>query len=144
MHHRVLVQVLSLFIHTRASVSVSQLVALSLYILVLSSLSATWTDPKSKTDVCPCIPTYCVCVFVAAVTMLCALCAHMFVAMCAGLATVTITTGVPGDGGCDIGVDRFPSGKEKHLTFHIYSPCPTCAPPHVANQYTLSLINGPL
>ncbi len=134
-------QVLSLLSHTRASVSVSQLGALSLYVLVLSSLPATRTDPLPRQN-----RTWCACLSVHS-HILCVwwqCCAPVFVATSAGLATVTITTGVPGDGGCDIGVDRFPSGKEKHLTFHIYSACSTCAPPHVTTQYTLSHINGPL
>lgn len=57
-----------------------------------------------------------------------------------GLVMVTITTGVPGDGGCDIGVDRFPWGKEEHLTFPIHCACSTCEPSHVT-AYTLSHIN---
>lgn len=44
--------------------------------------------------------------------------------------------------GDDIGVDRFPSGKVKHLTFHIHSACSTSVPHRVTNQHTLSHINN--
>lgn len=47
---------------------------------------------------------------------------------------VTITTGVPGDGQCDTGADRFPSGKEKHLTFHIYSAAAHYDPVYISTH----------
>lgn len=37
-----------------------------------------------------------------------------------------------------VGLDRFPSGKSKHLTGHIYSGCSTCVLHHGMTQCTIS------
>lgn len=84
-----------------------------------------------------CLHSHILCVAI----VLCA-CAWRVSGHVCGLVMVTITTGVPGDGGCDMGADRFSSGKEKHLTFHIYSACSTCVLHHVMTQDILSHITG--
>lgn len=133
-----LVQIVTLSIHTCAGDSVSQMVAPSQYILI-SEVSLLHVDTNKQQN--RCVYALCLHSHILCVTMFCA-CAWRVSGHVCGLVMVTITTGVPGDGGCDIGVDRFSSGKEKHLTFHIYSACSTCVLHHVMTQDSLSHIIG--